>query len=271
MINVETLGTPIESSDVILHHVEEVMGTIVTIDIYGESGLTRELITPYLNSALSVLHSADNIFSLWKPDSPMSKVRRNELDLASAPDVIGEVLEACEAARELSGGWFDPWAMPGGTDPTGYVKGWAAQRALHQLLGAPVHGALVNAAGDIASFGYPSAEKRFQVGITNPLAPSQMTAIATLEGCIATSGTYERGQHLVDPHSGLFCTRLASASVMGPDLGLVDALATALAVEGNDLLEVIEELSEFEAFTVSFDQERRWTSRFPLISLAAQD
>jgi thiamine biosynthesis lipoprotein len=247
------------------------MGTIVTIDVYGPSSVTLELVAPYLSSALASLHNDDSVFSLWKTDSPMSKYRRGELDLTSAPDVIGEVLDACQAARELSRGWFDPWALPGGTDPTGYVKGWAAQRALHQLLGAPVHGAIVNAAGDIASFGYPTENEKFQIGITNPLVPSELTAIAALDGCIATSGSYERGQHLRDPHSGVFCTRVASASVMGPDLGLADALATALAVAGTDLLEVIDELSEFEAFTVSFDQHRQWTPGFPLISLAAQD
>lgn len=270
MITIDTLSNPIAPSDLIVHHAEEVMGTIVTIDVYGDSSVTSELVTPYLELALASLHNADGVFSLWKVDSPMSKFRRNELDLDSAPGLIGEVLEACESARELSQGWFNPWALPGGTDPTGYVKGWAAQRALHELLGAPVHGAIVNAAGDIASFGYPSADKKFQVGITNPLAPSEITAIAVLDGCIATSGSYQRGQHLVDPHSGMYCTRVASASVMGPDLGLADALATALAIAGNDLLEVIDELSEFEAFTVSFNQERRWTSRFPVISLAAQ-
>ena len=34
-------------------------------------------------------------------------------------------MSACLAARQLSGGWFDPWAMSGGFDPTGYVKGGA--------------------------------------------------------------------------------------------------------------------------------------------------
>jgi thiamine biosynthesis lipoprotein len=271
MVNVDTLGAPLESNDLILHHAEDVMGTVVTIDVYGPPTVNRELVDPYLSSALASLHHADSVFSLWQADSPMSKFRRGEIDLAKAPVVIGEVLEACQAARELSQGWFDPWALQGGTDPTGYVKGWAAQRALHLLLGAPVQGAIVNAAGDIASFGYPSEGEKFKVGITNPHSPKELTAIVALDGCIATSGSYERGQHLMDPHSGHFCTRVASASVMGPDLGLADALATALAIAGNDLLDVIDELSEFEAFTVSFDQERHWTPGFPLISLAAHE
>jgi hypothetical protein len=56
-------------------------------------------------------------------------------------------------ARDLSGGWFDPWAVPGGFDPSGYVKGWAAQNALAAFRSNGICGVLVNAAGDIASSG----------------------------------------------------------------------------------------------------------------------
>lgn len=254
----------------ILHHAEEVMGTIITLDVYGDATTPPGLITPHLDAAVASLHDADTVFSTWKPDSPVSRIRRGELELRDAPHDVHEVLAACAAARDLSLGWFDPWALPGGVDPTGFVKGWAAQRALHLLLGAPVHGAIVNGAGDVATFGYPSVGNRFQVGITNPVAPPELIAVVSLHGCIATSGGYERGDHLMNPHSGCFESRVASASVSGPDLGLADALATALVVAGDELLPVIEGLSEFEAFTVSFDGERRWTSQFPLVSLAAQ-
>jgi len=256
------------ASVVHLHHEETVMGTVVTLDVYGGSGLTSGSFEPYLKQALASLHESDRIFSLWKSDSLMSRYRRQEINLETACELV-EVLEACEAARDLSEGWFDPWALPGGVDPTGYVKGWAAQRALNELLGAPLHGAIVNAAGDIASFGFPAPGAMFEIGIVNPSTPNEMAATATLVGCVATSGVYERGQHLIDPFSGARCSRLASASVMGPDLGLADALATALAVAGADFLAVIEELSEFEAFAISFEEARHWTSRFPLTSLAA--
>lgn len=246
------------------------MGTIVTIDLYGDVANESRQLAPYLARAIGSLHEADEIFSTWKSDSPMSRIRRGELDAAAAPGQVADVLSACESARGFSNGWFDPWALPGGVDPTGYVKGWAAQRALGELLGARVDGAIINAAGDIATFGVPSQGTHFKVGITNPLATSELVALVELQGCIATSGTYERGAHLMDPHSGLFVSRLASASVSGPDLGLCDALATALAVAGNDLLDVIEELSEFEAFTVAFDSERQWTSGFALEALSSR-
>jgi thiamine biosynthesis lipoprotein len=255
----------------VLHHEEQVMGTVVTIDAYDDPATSAGPITPYLALALGSLHHSDEVFSTWKSESPMSRLRRGELDLAQAPDEVREVLVACAKARELSRGWFDPWALPGGVDPTGYVKGWAAQRALNHLRGSGVHGAIINAAGDIAAFGAPSLRASFRCGIANPALPSELLAVVALDGCLATSGTYERGQHLLNPRSGLFATRVDSASVTGPDLGMADALATALAVAGDDLLAGIDEMAGYEAFTVSFDGQRRWTPKFPLISLAARN
>lgn len=67
-----------------------------------------------------------------------------------------EVLDLCENARRASGGWFDPWAMPAGVDPTGLVKGWAVEQALAVLHEAGMEAAMVNGGGDIAVFGAPA-------------------------------------------------------------------------------------------------------------------
>ena len=93
-------------------------------------------------------------------------------------------------------------------------------------------GVLVNAAGDVASSGGMGHGPPFRIGIADPFRPRRLAEIVELTGAIATSGSYERGNHLIDPHSGRRAARAASASVTGPDLGLADALATALAVAG---------------------------------------
>jgi len=49
---------------------------------------------------------------------------------------------------------------------------------------------------------------------------------------VATSGTYERGAHIVDPFTGRPRARWRSATVVGPDLDLADALATGLCAAG---------------------------------------
>ena len=79
------------------------------------------------------LRWVDDVFSTWKPESPVSRLRRGEIGLGDAPPEVAEVLELCRRAREASDGWFDPWAMPGGVDPTGLVKGWAVERALDEF------------------------------------------------------------------------------------------------------------------------------------------
>jgi thiamine biosynthesis lipoprotein len=236
------------------------MGTVVTIDVYPLRGAG----TLDFAAARGVLERADEVFSTWRPDSPVSRMRRGEINAADAPPEVSAALNACATARELSGGWFDPWAMPGGFDPTGYVKGWAAQRALDELAGLPIAGALVNAAGDIASFGTQASGAPFRIGIADPEDPRRLAEIVELTACIATSGTYERGSHLIDPRSGQPASRVSSASVVGPDLGLADSLATALAVAGLDGLAFIEPLADYEALVIGHDGRRQWTSRFPI-------
>jgi thiamine biosynthesis lipoprotein len=248
------------------------MGTIVTIDVYTAAGVAAAgaaELSRQLDRARLILHHADEVFSTWQPDSPISRLRSGKITAAQAPAEVAQVLRRCAAARELSGGWFDPWAMPGGIDPTGFVKGWAAQRALAAFSAEYIVGAIVNAAGDIASSGGMGDGTPFRIGIADPRSPRRLAEIVELTGAIATSGSYERGNHLIDPHSGRRAARAASASVTGPDLGLADALATALAVAGAPGLAFIEPLEGYEALIIGFDGSRRWTECFPFAQQGA--
>ena len=238
------------------------MGTVVTIDAYHHGGVAPEELLPHLATAVDILHHADSVFSTWRADSPLSQLRGGTMSLGEAPPEVSIVLSACRDARELTRGWFDPWAMPGGVDPTGYVKGWAAQRALWALRGAPIDGAILNAAGDIAVFGRPDPGQPFRVGVVRPDSTLELACVVELAGAIATSGTYERGEHLVNPRTGERRAVVASASVTGPDLGLADALATALAVGGDEVFCIVETLSDYEALLID-DAGLRATSRFP--------
>jgi len=246
----------------ILHHDEHVMGTIVTFDLYDDEPPSTTLWNP-LHEAIDVLHQADNVFSTYKAHSPISGLRRGELTLEQCPETVGEVLELCRVARTITGGWFDPWSIPGGVDPTGYVKGWAAQRSLDVLRRSGIRGALVNAAGDTASFGGPQHDVAFRIGIVDPADTQHLACVVETPGAVATSGVYERGGHLIDPHTGLPTSRAASATVTGTDLGLADALATALAVAGVPALPLVEELDEFEALIIDDDGNFSATAGFP--------
>jgi thiamine biosynthesis lipoprotein len=245
------------------------MGTIVTFDLFDDRGFHDAAVTDAFESAARVLHHVDEVFSTWKPDSPVSRLRRGDIGLADVPDDVGEVLQFCQYAKDVTHGWFDPWSLPGGVDPTGYVKGWAAQRALGVLVRLGAQGAIVNAAGDIAVSGNPSGSAPFQVGIVNPFETASLACVARVTRAIATSGDYERGAHLLNPFTGSRSTQFASATVCGADLGLADALATALVVGGDPVLQLIDELEGYEALAIRSDRTCRVTGDFPLASEVA--
>jgi thiamine biosynthesis lipoprotein len=247
----------------ILHHDEQVMGTIVTFDLYDEDAAPEDLAS-FLDEAIDLLHTADNVFSTYKADSPISRLRRGEVTLGECPSVVAEVLELCREARTITAGWFDPWSMPGGVDPTGYVKGWAAQRALDALKRSGIDGALVNAAGDTASFGGPSFGASFRIGIVDPANTQKLAYVVHSPGAVATSGVYERGEHLIDPHTQRPSSLASSATVTGTDLGTADALATALAVAGPHALPLVEAFDDFEALIISDDGTSVMTAQFPI-------
>ncbi len=231
----------------------------------GASG--AEIAAVALERAQAKLRWADDVFSTWKPDSPVSRLRRGEIELGDAPSEVADVLELCRRARDASDNWFDPWAMPGGVDPTGLVKGWAAERALDEIRDAGVPAAMINAGGDIAVYGRPAPGQSWRIGIRHPLAADRILLTAELEGpgAVATSGSYERGAHMLDPHSGEPVTSLLSATVIGHDLAFADALATALYVSGGRLLERISRLAGYHGFIVGGRGTIRASRGFPMV------
>jgi thiamine biosynthesis lipoprotein len=233
-----------------LEHHEAVMGTVVSFSVIDGPPSSRET----LEAACAELHRIDELFSPWRPESAVSRLRRGELGQGELPQELSEVLDRCREAREITVGWFDPWAMPGGVDPGGLVKGWAVERAGRILREGGVRCALINGGGDIACFGSPPGAGPWRIGIRHPWRDDALAAIIECDGgAVATSGTYERGEHLVDPRTGARRAALASATVLGPDLALADALATALAVAGPELLHRVLELDSYEAHLVGWD------------------
>jgi thiamine biosynthesis lipoprotein len=258
-------------------HAEPVMGTVFSFTaVHGD--LPPDAVRAALAAACRVLHHCDALFSTWNPASPVSRFRRGEAALGQLPPEFPEVLRECRAAKEASGGWFDPWAMPGGFDPTGLVKGWATERALAELRSAGLAGALINGGGDVAVFGTPADGQRWRVGIRHPWRADALACVIEagqghvteergLEpaggsgvpppgagiAAVATSGPYERGAHLIDPATGRPASRVASATVTGPSLALADALATGVAVGGDEALAVVACLDGYAAYLIRPD------------------
>jgi thiamine biosynthesis lipoprotein len=233
----------------LLGHTEEVMGTVISFRMKPEP-LSDADAGQALKDACAALHRSDEIFSTWKHQSPISRLRRGELSLDDLPPEVNEVLALCLSARRVSEGWFDPWAMPGGIDPTGLVKGWAIEQALSVLRQAGVGSALVNGGGDIAVLGGPGSGRQWRVGIRHPWRKDALACVLQVDRAVATSATYERGAHLVDPHTGQALARAASATVTGLDLAMADALATALAVAGPEHVDMVRRLPGYDAYVI---------------------
>ncbi|OHV42064.1 MULTISPECIES: FAD:protein FMN transferase [Pseudofrankia] len=226
-------------------HAEPVMGTVVSIAVRPPSTEVTVEVTAAIEAAVAALHRADEDFSTFKAQSWVSRLRRGEIGLEDCPAHVQEVYRLAESCRDRSGGWFDPaWRGDGTVDPTGLVKGWAADVASAALTAAGLVDHCVNAAGDMRLRGAPAEGRSWRVGIADPFHRDRVVAV--VEGtdlAVATSGTAEQGDHVRDPRTGTPATGLASVTVVGPDLALADAFATAGLAAGACAPDLLKDLA----------------------------
>lgn len=216
-------------------HLEHMWGTVITFDIpTSETDMALSII----DECLGLFRDIDQIFSTYKALSEVSLYRNGlERPGASSP-MFNVVLADCRRIRSFTHGSFDPWSVPGGYDPSGYVKGWAVGLASAMISEVGLSDHMINAGGDIAASGSedpgdPQAAPGWPVGILNPATKSDVVEVVQLlNESICTSGRYERGNHVIDPRSGQPITAVDSVSVIGPTCGLADAFASAAFVDG---------------------------------------
>jgi thiamine biosynthesis lipoprotein len=212
-------------------HVEPVWGTVVTFDLRAPQ--LPDDIDDIVADSVAYLHQVDAWFSTYRADTPITMVRNGLMELWRAPRVVRDVLDSCAWIKQLTHGAFDPWAVKGGVDPSGYVKGWAAGQVADRMVRRGVPNVCVNASGDIACRGLQRPDEPWAIGITNPYDTQQIVEVVHLsDGAMATSGLYERGNHINNPRTGRPEVWYDSATIIGPDAGLADALATAALLEG---------------------------------------
>jgi thiamine biosynthesis lipoprotein len=242
----------------------EVWGTILYIAAISTT-LDKSAIDAAIEDVKKFVLEVDEIFSTYKAESVISKLRRGEIEIGGCSDDVIEVWNACGAASEISDGAFNPWAVAGGFDPSGYVKGWAADQVAEILVSAGVEHVQVNAAGDLTLRGgfltQGGVIEPWKIGVVNPDNRQEVLRVFEIhDGAIATSGAYERGAHIVDPHSGLIAIGAKSATVIGPDGGLADAMATALMVSGDDGVNWFgrEELDGYSAWVIERNDGGAW-------------
>jgi thiamine biosynthesis lipoprotein len=239
------------------HHVEHVMGMAVSIDVRDGAG--GAAISGSLAAVVEWLHHVDRTFSTYIEDSPISRLGRGEIGLDEVSDEVRDILLLCERLRADTGGAFDAFAVPApnGTmlDPSGVVKGWSIERAAELLERHGHANFTINAGGDIAVRGRATDAAPWRVGIRHPDETDQITAVLEIAGSfgVATSATYERGAHIIDPHTGQPTTELASVTIIGPDLTFADAYATAVFVMGVPGLEWLAGQPGYDGYAITHD------------------
>ena len=243
----------------------ETWGTVIVVHV-ASSTLSETELGLAVDKVEEFFYKVDENFSTYKSDSEVSHIRTGELEVTDASDDVKRVWKLCEYARELTQGAFDPWKVAGGFDPSGLVKGWAADVAVNMLVAAGAESVLINAAGDLVLRGGQLSEdgemKPWNVGISSPEEVNQIVkTFDVVDGSVATSGDYEKGAHIVDPHTELIAIGARSASVVGPDGALCDALATALMVDGRDAQRWMgrPELAEYSFWVINRDDETAWS------------
>ena len=120
-------------------------------------------------------------------------------------------------------------------------KGYAADEGKKMIMAKGITAGIVNASGDMATWGKQPDGKPWVVGITNPFKRNRIyKKIRLKDNAVVTSGSYEkfaeidgvRYSHIINPKTGLPAIGLISVTVVGPDAEFANALSTSIMVLG---------------------------------------
>jgi thiamine biosynthesis lipoprotein len=232
------------------------MGTAIVIDLAEVADVAAD--DAALDRAFDHFRDIDARFSTFKPDSEISRLARGDVTEQACSADVREVLAMCEQARVLSDGYFDVRyrGLRGTLDPSGLVKGWSVSGAAEILDAVGARNYCINAGGDVLARGDAEPEKPWRIGVRNPWdARTIACVIKAHDLAIATSGAYERGQHVIVPHTRRPPEGIASMTVIGPDLTWADTWATAAFAMGVRGVEwVAREVDGYEACAISTDR-----------------
>ena len=220
-----------------MRRVVEQWGTIISIEVCDRIDERA------IDACVAWFARVDDLFSTWRTDTEIMRIASGALAVDDADADVRSVLERCEQMRLESGGAFDisfgaraglaPRPGLAALDPSGLVKGWAVARAGDLLHDAGASNFFINAGGDVLTRGHAEGGGGWRLGIRHPWEHDRVAAVLVVSDAgVATSGRYERGDHVVDPRTGAPALGLASVTVVGPDLAVADAYATAAIALG---------------------------------------
>lgn len=233
------------------------MGMPVTVHVVDEVARHNAIDAAFDDFAL-----LDQTFSPFIRDSAVSRINRGELRSEDAGPLVNQAIDLCRLYEKATDGYFSAW-IEGRFDPTGLIKGWAIDRACSILDGSGYHDYYVDAGGDVQTRGRNAKGGLWRVGIRHPLQRDKVARVVMASGlAIATSGTYEKGEHILDPHSGKPANAWLSFTVVGPDIVQSDVFATACCAMGPSGLDFVSHHAGYEAYAIDNQLRVAYTSGF---------
>lgn len=192
---------------------------------------------------------------IWKFDGSMDKMP-SEKEIAASIDKVG--YQNIVLDKKAGTVFLKLKGMKIGFGAIG--KGYAADKAKDLLISKGVVSGIINASGDMNTWGKQPNGKEWKVAITNPLNKNKAFALLPLNnGAVVTSGNYEkyvefdgkRYTHIIDPRTGYPSSGIISVTVFAPKAELADALATSVFVMGKDIgLDRINQLPNIECIII---------------------
>lgn len=206
--------------------------------------------------------AADAQFSPFKDESEVSRFNRGEIALKDLSPLMQEIFSLCEKTRRETAGYFNIVRPDGSIDPCGMVKGWTIKNAARQLMDMGFANFCVEAGGDIQCRGVNDKGIEWTVGIRNPFKPDEIVKVLIPKGQgVATSGSYIRGDHIYNPHTGQYGSDdIVSLTVIGSDVLEADRYATAAFAMGREGVHFIERTPGLEAYEINAQGVARMTT-----------
>ena len=232
----------------------ETMGTVVSLRIGGAAAGTSGAAigraaadrgragVPVPQEALAAVRNVftrwDERFSLYRPDSEISRIARGDIRLTQASAELRDCYAIALDWREHTDGVFTPHRADGVLDLSGVVKSLAIAEAGEALRGLGLSEWSVNAGGDLLVSGDQSPGQDWVAGIVDPANRQELLASVPLVApvrAVATSGSAERGEHIWTSAGG-GTAPYRQVSVIGLDIVTVDVLATTIVAGGKAAL-----------------------------------
>lgn len=224
----------------------QVMGMSATIELADKQATEANI-----EAIFDYFKYVDEAFSTYKKTSEISQINAGQIMPQNYSTDMQKVLAACEITKQETRGYFDIIHNEK-LDPSGYVKGWAIQRATTKLLEQGLENFYLEISGDIQLMGCSSVGEPWVIGIRNPFNPSEIIKRVSLSGKgIATSGTSMQGQHIYNPLiPNTPITQVVSLTVISKDIVDSDRFATAAFAMGTQGIAFIAQIPSFEGYQI---------------------